>query len=308
MSDGLLDGRQLRAFVVLARCGSFTEAARQLFLSQSAVSHAMKALETRVGCRLFDRMGKNATLTQAREQLLLHAERILAEMMKAQNELKRLNKWGHTRLRIGASATACQYLLPNIFREFRESFPDCAISIEPGDTPLAVELLQAHRIDLAFVLEPRREERLAFLPLFEDELQFLVSPLHDWAKAGKVKEADISRQNYILYGKGSYTFQMIDDYFRTQNRVLPSCIELGSMEAIKEMVKVGLGISVLAPWVAAEDLRQRLLVALPLGPKKLARKWGIVHARGRRLSLSEETFIGICRTVTENLETRITVP
>jgi DNA-binding transcriptional LysR family regulator len=308
MSESLLDGRQLRAFVVLARCGSFTDAARQLFLSQSAVSHAMKALETRVGCRLFDRAGKNATLTQAGEQLLLHAERILAEMAKAQSELARLNKWGQTRLRIGASATVCQYVLPTVFREFRESFPDCTISIEPGDTPLAVELLQGHRIDLAFVLEPWREERLAFVPLFEDELQFLVSPLHDWAKVGRVKESEISRQSYILYGKGSYTFQMIDEYFRTQNWILPTFIEFGSMEAIKEMVKVGLGISILAPWVAAEDIRQRRLVTLPLSSKKLVRKWGIAHARGRQLSLSEETFVGICRTVTENLETRITTP
>jgi LysR family transcriptional regulator, low CO2-responsive transcriptional regulator len=305
MRDSLLDSRQLRAFAVLARCGSFTEAARHLSISQSAVSHSIKALENRVGCRLFDRVGKNASLTQSGEQLLVHAERILAEMEKAQSEMARLSKWGRTRLRIGASATVCQYLLPTIFREFRESFPDCTISIEPGDTPLTVELLQAHRIDLGFALEPRRQENLAFVPLFEDELRFLVSPLHQWAKTGKVKESEIWQQNYILYGKGSYTSQMIDEYFRTQNRVLPTVIELGSVEAIKEMVKVGLGVSILAPWVATSELRQGLLVSLPLGPKHLVRNWGIAHIRGRRLSLSEETFIGICRTVTENLQTQV---
>src|SRR5262245_41650315 len=103
--DHPLDSRQLRAFVTLARTGSFTVAARRLFLSQSAVSHSMKALEREVGCRLLDRLGKKIALTQAGEQLLHHAEKILGEMIEARTSLERLGKWGRGRLRIGASAT-----------------------------------------------------------------------------------------------------------------------------------------------------------------------------------------------------------
>ena len=132
-----LDSRQLRAFSILARTGSFTETARQVHLSQSAISHAMKALEHDVGCRLLDRLGKSVALTQAGEQLLVHAQKILAEMDSARGELGRLGKWGTSRLRIGASTTACQHVLPEVLREFKESFPHCAISIEPGDTPPA---------------------------------------------------------------------------------------------------------------------------------------------------------------------------
>src|SRR5437899_8700706 len=109
-----LDSRQLRAFVTLARTGSFTLAAKQLFLSQSAVSHSMKALEQEVGCRLLDRMGKKVLLTQAGETLLHHAEKILAEMGTARSALEQLGKWGKGRLRIGASTTACQYILPAV--------------------------------------------------------------------------------------------------------------------------------------------------------------------------------------------------
>src|SRR4051794_14211216 len=107
-----LDSRQLRAFVTLAQTGSFTLAAKQLFLSQSAVSHSMKALEQEVGCLLLDRMDKKVLLTQAGEALLHHAERILQEMTAARGALQQLGKWGRGRLRVGASTTACKYILP----------------------------------------------------------------------------------------------------------------------------------------------------------------------------------------------------
>ena len=147
--NGPLDSRQLRAFATLARTSSFTLAAKELFLSQSAVSHSMKALESDIGCRLFDRVGKKVLLTQAGEQLLAHADKILGEMSEARESIRHLCKWGRTRLRIGASTTGCTYLLPSVLREFRESFPQCTITIEPGDTPELLELFAANLSDHA---------------------------------------------------------------------------------------------------------------------------------------------------------------
>jgi DNA-binding transcriptional LysR family regulator len=261
----------------------------------------MKALEGEVGCRLLDRLGKSVVLTQAGEQLLVHAEKVLQEMTIARAELSRLGKWGSSRLRIGASTTACQYVLPAVLRKFKQGFPQCAVSIEPGDTPEAIESLHAHRIDLAINLEPPRSEPLDFRPLFTDELQFLVSPLHPWAKTRKVKRDEIPRQQYILYGKTSYTFQMIAAYFRKEDIVLHSLLDLGNMEAIKELVKLGMGVSILAPWTVQAELKEKSLVTLPLGPRKLKRRWGVLHWRGRRLSLAEETFVGLCEAVCERL-------
>src|SRR5438445_634886 len=122
-----LDSRQLLAFATVARRGSFTLAAKELFLTQSAVSHAMKALETEVRCRLLDRVGKRVLLTQAGEQFLRHAEKILREMETARVGLDTLANWGHGRLRVGASTTTCQYILPTVLREFKQSFPKCVI-------------------------------------------------------------------------------------------------------------------------------------------------------------------------------------
>jgi DNA-binding transcriptional LysR family regulator len=297
-----LDSRQLRAFVTLAKTGSFTQAARELNLSQSAVSHSMKALEREVGCRILDKLGKKAVLTQAGEQLLAHAERILAEMAQARAELGRLGKWGQSRLRLGASTTAAQHILPGVLREFKDSFPGCVISIEPGDTPEMIEALRAHRIDLALNLEPSPGEPLDFRPLFTDELHFILSPQHPWARAGRVSRDEIGRQNYILYKRLSYTSAMIESYFREDDVVLHSQLDLGNMEAIKELVKLNLGISILAPWTAKAELAAGSLVAMPLGKRKLRRRWGILHWQGRRMSLVEETFIGLCASVAARMK------
>lgn len=298
-----LDSRQLRAFVILAQTGSFTQTAQRVFLSQSAISHSIKALEADVGCRLLDRVGKKVVLTQAGEQLLHHSEKILHEMGLARVALQHLGKWGKGRLRLGASSTACQYILPGVLREFKQSFPECHITVEPGDTEECVELLQENRIDLAVTLQPKHSASLEFLPLFMDEMAFLMAPLHPWATAGAVNRDEIPRQNYVLYNKNSYTFRLIEEYFREEEMVLNTVIELGSMEAIKELVKLGLGISILAPWVAHRELEEKSMVAISLGRRKLKRHWGILYRSGKRLSLAEETFVGLSRSVSAELNT-----
>ena len=293
-----LDTRQLRAFVTLARRGSFTQAARELHLSQSAVSHSMKALETDLGCRLFDRMSKKVLLTQAGETLLQHADKILLEMSAARESLQQLSKWGHGRLRLGASTTACHYILPAVLSDLKKSFPQAMIRVEPGDTREAMELLRSNQIDLALALEPKRDDDFEFLPLFTDEMVFVLAPTHPWARAGQVVREEIPKQNYVLYNKHSFTFELVADYFRAEDMVLNMVMEFGSMEAIKELVKLGLGVSILAPWIARKEIETGELVTLSLGKRKLKRTWGVLHWRGRRLTLAEETFVNLCRTHT----------
>lgn len=180
-----------------------------------------------------------------------------------------------------------------MLREFKESFPDHAITLEPGDTLALVDSLLKHRIDLALTLEAEGEAQLEFHPLFTDELFFVVSAAHPWARAGRVDREEIPRQNYILYSKRSVTFRLIEDYFRRERMVLNTVLEVGSMEATKELVKLGLGVCILAPWIAKREIEEGSLVA---------RRWGILQWSGRRLSLAEETFIGLCRLACALLE------
>jgi DNA-binding transcriptional LysR family regulator len=299
MKANVFDTRHLLAFAALARLGSFTRAAQELFLTQSAVSHAIKALEEQAGCRLFERAGRRVALTQSGEQFLRHVDRIMAEMKTARRGLDELSRWGHGRLRLGASTTTCQYILPTVLREFKQSFPKCVISIDPGDHDRQVELLLGNQIDLALMLEPENRRDLTFTPLFEDEMRFLVAPGHAWARAGAVQRQGFEQETLIIYNHTSYTFRLMKDYFRVEDLPLTNILELGSMEAIKELVKIGLGVGVLAPWVARAELAAGALVSLPLGKRKLRRRWGVVCLKGRRLSLGEETFVGLCQTVTE---------
>lgn len=298
-----IDSRQLLAFAALARRGSFTLAAKDLFLTQSAVSHAIKALEDDVGCRLLDRVGRRVLLTQAGEQFLRHTEKILVEMETARTGLETLTQWGHGRLRVGASTTACQHILPTVLREFRQSYPKCVIRIEPGDHSHQLDLLRAGQIDLAVIIEPTSalHAEFVFVPLFQDELRFLVSPLHPWAKAGCAPRESIEGETLVLYNKTSHTFRLVNEYFRDEKITLSNFIELGSMEAIKELVKIGIGVGVLAPWIARPELERGSLVSLALGARKLKRRWGVVHLKGRRLALAEETFVGLCVSVSEQL-------
>lgn len=297
-----IDSRQLRAFVSLAKTGSFTLAAKELFLTQSAISHSLRALEEDLGCRLFDRMGKKNLLSLAGEQFLPHAEKILMEMDSARRAVTRLSEWGESRLRVCASTTACQYILPTVLRDFQKSFPKVRLSIDSGDTNQAVELLENREIECAICMEPEADQRFDFRPLFTDELAFVVGPDHPWAKVNRVDRDEISDQRYVLYNKGTHTFGLIEKYFREEQVSFQSIIELRSMEAIKELVKAGMGISILAGWIVEKEIAEGSICALPLGKKKLRRNWGVLHWRNPNLPLPLTQFIESCARACSKLK------
>ena len=193
-----------------------------------------------------------------------------------------------------ASTTACQYILPGVLRDFQKTFPKVQLNIEPGDTNEALDLLEQKQIDCAICLEPPGEDRFEFRPLFSDELLFIVGADHPWAVNRRVERNEIPDQNYVLYNKGTYTFALIEKYFRDEQITLNTVIELRSMEAIKELVKVGVGISILAPWVAEKEIAEGSLSAFPLWKKKLKRQWGVLHWRNPNLPLPLTQFIESC--------------
>lgn len=300
MSD-VIDSRQLLAFATVLEQGSFTAAARELGLTQSAVTHSLHALERDLGCRLLDRLGKRITATQAGEALQQHALQVLATMRQARAELTHLGQWGSGRLRVAATATVCQHVIPAVIREFRESFPNWTIQIEPLDTPDGITALRERRVDICVGLEPETQGDLVFRKHASDELSFIVHPLHPWAEKGVADPAQMAMQNYILYGKRSLTAGIVTRYFAAKGITLRSMIELANTQAILELVSLGLGVGILANWVIQEPLNRGVLRAIPLGRKKLRRSWGCTLLKGRRLSLAEETFCGLCKASWEQV-------
>lgn len=302
MREDIIDSRQLLAFKTLAETGSFTLAAKQLNLTQSAVSHSIKALEDDLGCPLINRLGRKIHLTESGDIFLAAAERIHHRMQRVRSELDALTRWGAGRLRIGAGTTACQYILPTVIREFRQTFPDCQLSVSPNDAKELMDELRGNEIDLALTLAPISSEDIEAQEIFEDTLLFAVAPSHPWAKRKVAPSAEIDEQTFVTYSKGSLTFETIRRHFRSEGHSFSKVIELGSMEAIKELVKIGIGVGIIAPWVAQKEVAESSIHLLAPSRKPLKRSWGVCHLKDRRLSLMEETFTGLCESVCDTLD------
>ena len=295
------DVHQLKSFLAVAENLSFTRAAETLFLTQSAISHQIADLERGLGVELFIRHGRTIELTAAGRVLADRSRRIFADLLDAQAAVVAAARPDLGRLRIGASAAACQYLIPESLREFRECFPSYSLAITPGDSPLVADRLLDGSIDLGIMLKPEQRLKLTYFDLFDDELGFVVSSLHPWAKTGRVDRKELAKQRMVFYSRTSATFRIVERFFLRMKTPLPDWIELGSMEAIKELVKLGLGISMMAKWICRNELAQKSLVWLPSPGGKLTRTWCIACPAGRKLSIAQQTFIGLCRDAATHL-------
>src|SRR6185369_12557417 len=178
-----MDTRLLRLFCVVARLGSLVAASQVLHLTPSALSHGLKSLEAQLGCRLFERAGKKLLLNQAGEQLLAQIHAPLAALDAAEESLKRLGKWGQTRLRVGAAASACQHIVPGIIRELKKVCPTVQLQVESGDMAQMISMIHQNRIDLALGVAPESNSHLEIRPTFKDELLFTFAPSHNWRRS-----------------------------------------------------------------------------------------------------------------------------
>jgi LysR family transcriptional regulator, low CO2-responsive transcriptional regulator len=295
------DVHHLRVFLAVAESLSFTRAAEHLFLTQSAVSHQIARLEREIGASLFDRGGKSISLTASGQALIPHGRRIFAAMDEASIAVRQTVRPDLGRLRIGASPSACQYIIPEALREFRESFPNYSLSIVPADSPAVIQQLLDESIDLGLAIRPDRQKRLHFHNLFIDELGFVVSPLHPWAKTAKVDRRELRDQRMVLYSRNSATFRIVDRYLTKMGAPLRDWIELGETGAIKELIKLGLGISMMAEWIVRPEVAEKSLIFLPIPSARLRRTWCVASLAGRDLSVAEQTFIGLCESVGSQL-------
>jgi DNA-binding transcriptional LysR family regulator len=298
---GVIDTQYLRVFVTVARQLNLSRAAQELALTPSAISHCLKALEKDLGCRLLERTSRKVVLTDPGKELLSEAEEILQRMARVRSTLKSWQDWKRGRLHIAANTTACQYLVPPALREFRESFPEFTVKIDPCTSPQALSAMEEGDVDLGIFIEPATHHGAAFTLISEDELHFLVNPLHPWALKRKALLENVTAQSLVLPERGSETHVLIDAYFRRQGIRVQPFIEIDSEEAIKQFVRLDLGIGILPKWIAAAEIRQRSLVCLPLGRWKLRRRWGILHRRGKKLTFAESVFANLCRNVGREL-------
>ena len=287
------DTRQLEAFDTLCATGSFTETAKRLLLPQSAISHSMRTLEDETGCQLIRRQGKKVSLTEAGERLLRFARPFLEEMSVVREELNGFEKFGAGRIRLGASQQACRFFLPPLVKEFKKGLPQCRFEVYGEDTPKCLNMLSLGELDLAISLKPIKNLEIEFVPCFSDELRIITTRDHQWAKNKSVDWSKVSGENFILDNRSSYSFRMTNEYLEQNGLKLTSFMEISSSDASKELIKLGLGIGIMANWLVADEVSSGELVSLPMGFGKLSRTWGISIRKGRKLNKAERIFIKI---------------
>jgi DNA-binding transcriptional LysR family regulator len=301
----VLDSRQLLAAKTLAVTGSFTLAGRYLSLTQSAVSHAIKALEDEVGCRLFARTGKGVTVTPAGKHFLQHLDRIFEQMEIARTLVSPRTAAGKDCLRLGVSTRARDFFLPVVKPAFQKEFPNRLIVLEPGDYRDGLELVQSGLLDLCFSVEPREHPALTFAPLFEDELSFIIAAGHPWVRRGAPGPEDLARGMLVLHQAFNNTSRLLTEHFQSVGLTVRNTVELVDYQQIKSMVLTGQCVGVLPPWLVAPELESGAIVALDIGPQPLVRHWGLAYDRKRTLALIDSRFIELCRQAVPGILSRL---
>lgn len=285
--------RLLKVFSAIAESGSLVTAAAKLHLTPSAISHSLKALETDLGCRLFERVGKRMVLNQAGDQLLLGIREPLLSLESAAEGIKRLGHWGAPRLRIGAPPAVCEYLLPGVIRELKRTYPSLELQIASGDAIQMLDLIRETKVDLALGAFLESSAGLEIRPIFRDELMFVFAPGHSWTDERSLTRETIAAQTFIGFPRASFITRSFTDHLRSSGIVPKILMEVDNLGAIVELVKSNLGVTILAPWMINRELVQGTLKARSLLPKPLRRDWSVISLSTRPKTYLEETFLSL---------------
>lgn len=234
---------QLRSFVLVIETGSFSAAADRLGISQPAVSLQVRQLERRLAVRLIERVGKRAKATPAGMELLRHAQHIGSAVENAVDALADHASGVAGRVRLGTGATACLHFLPAVLRTLREQFPALSVVVSTGNTEDQARKVEENSLDLALVTLPAAGRALAAMPVLEDEFVAIgradVAPLK-----ARVAPADLGALPLVLFEPAANTRKLVDRWFAAEGLQPQPVMELGSVEAMKEMVAAGLGYAI----------------------------------------------------------------
>jgi len=284
---------QLKIFYTVAQKKSFTLAAKELFLTQPAVTIQIQKLEADYETKLFDRVGKKIFLTESGKTLHSYAEKILALFAQAEEALTDVKGLKFGKLTIGASATVGSYYLPKIFEVFGKQYPDIEIQMNLTNSHQVIEDILAFKSDLGFVGELRSYEGLVIIPFLEEELVLIVPPDHPFAHGERVSLRDLAGQPFIAREAGSATRELVEEKAGRRGVSLKVVMDLASNEAIKKAVETGLGISIISRYVVQKEVDQGLLRMVPFAKEKIMRKFFIIYHEDKYLSSIIRAFLNV---------------
>jgi DNA-binding transcriptional LysR family regulator len=283
---------QLQTFRRLARLGNFTRAAEELYLTQSAVTQQMRALQDHFGTPLFDLVGRRPVLTDAGAFLAERSAEILDATDSLEREMRDFAAARAGTLAIGASVTIGTYALPRQLAAFARSAPGVDVRLSVANTTETCLALKARRIAVGLVEGLIDDDTLAFVPYANDRMRLIVPVRgHRLSKRRSIALADLRGERFVVREAGSGTRMLADDVLARAGIDL----EMSSNEGVARAVEAGLGIAILSHLTVERDVAAGLVRAVAIRDADLARNFSIVSVRARTLSPLAIKFVAFLR-------------
>lgn len=286
-----MDTEALKTFIAIADSGSFSLAAEQLFLTQPAISKRISLLEDQLNARLFDRIGRQITLTEAGRKLLPHAQKIMLEIDASRREILDLGGEVAGQLSIAISHHIGLHRLPPVLKSYSQQYPEVALDIRFTDSEAAHEEILHGGLELAVVtIAPKLDPKLHAIQIWEDPLLFVTAHDHPLRsmRNNKIRLQEIAGHVAILPSDNTYTGQLIEALFRKHRLRTEALMRTNYLETIKMMVSIGLGWSVLP-----ESMLDEQISKIDVPGADLRRSLGCVHHRDRTLSNAAKAFLDL---------------
>jgi DNA-binding transcriptional LysR family regulator len=290
-----LNLNHLHTYSCVIACGSFSAAGAELGLTQPAVSLQIRQLEQRLNARLIERVGKRVKPTSAGSVLLEHIVHIDAAVENALLDLSIHSQAVTGNIAIGTGATACIHLLPPILQRLRQQFPALEVRVSIGNTEGVLKAVEENRLDLALVTLPAAGRSLSVTPLLSDDFVAIFST-GETGLAEQITPDTLINYPLVIFEAGSRTRTLINQWFAESGIRIKPVMELGSIEAIKEMVAAGLGYSIVPSVSVAAAHHRRGLQIRSLTPA-LTRTLGIVLRQDKPVSKALRQVVDALETL-----------
>lgn len=287
--------RHLKLVKTVAEEGNLTSASKKLFVTQSALSHQLKEMENKLGAPLFQRINKKMVLTQVGNRILNSAKVILSELQKAEHDVRRFVSGEVGMLRISTECYTCYHWLPSLLKSYHKHFPNVNVVINADATRKPIQFLLQGQLDLAIVSclqsDQKGDHNLSYTKLFSDEMVVVMHKRHRFADKKAIQPEDFRDEHLIVY---TAPIEFLDIFQRV---LIPAGVTpkktttIQLTEAIIEMVKAELGITVLAGWAVKPYLQSKQLVTVPLTGPGLRRTWYAVTINERKPPQYLQSFI-----------------
>ena len=294
-----MDTNTLQAFVAVAEARSFSKAAEQLYLTQSAMSKRIATLEDQLGSQLFDRIGRRISLTEAGMALLPRARDLLLQLDDAKRAISNLTEGAVTgTLSLAASHHISLHRLPPLLRAFSESCPQVELELQFAESEVAYEGVLKGDLELALItLSPEPDTNICSEIIWDDLLHYVVANEHPLAQTSQVSLEELTAVNAILPGSNTFTRSLVEKLFQQHELELNVTMSTNYLDTIRMMVSIGLGWSLLPESLIGDDL-----TILNVDSEPVHRNLGIIFHRDRTLSNAANYLVELLRSSKGNCE------